>query len=245
MSDLPTSEEVIAWYDERLSKRKTDYHKRVHAGLDRILMGNERSVLDLGCGCGVSSLYMGKQGATVVGVDFSPKRIEFAQKRLSNRNVTYVCDDIFTYRAETEEDRIDRQRRFEIITLIDVVDRVDPGRLKNLVETVLIHAHSRTLVYVSYTMSGFTAYRAENDLEEERPRLETQIPLSLLLAMFDKAGFVPMGVETFGTVSPTEHWEIIFITKMHMNDVWQEIYQPASLEDVKDVPKGTLDKENN
>jgi hypothetical protein len=47
--------------------------------------------------------------------------------------------------------------------------------------------------------------------------------------MFDKAGFVPSGIESFGIASPMEHWEIIFITKMHMYDVWHEIYSPESV----------------
>jgi len=46
------------------------------------------TVLDLGCGSGNHSLYLARQGYTVVGVDFSPKAISLAKEKARLAGVT-------------------------------------------------------------------------------------------------------------------------------------------------------------
>jgi len=223
-TDLPTKDEIIEFYNSRLDNKKTAYHKRVHIGLDRLLSRPKSTALDLGCGTGVNALYMARQGYRVTAVDFADKVIEYAEAESNNRNITYICEDILDLRT---------QQKYEVIVATDVINRLDPARIGHFLETVLAHAHSRTTVYITLPISYFAEF-AHNRQEFNHHIIESRIPLSMVIAMFDRAGFVPMGVETFGTIAPVEHWEIIFITKMHMYDVWREIFEtndPASLKE--------------
>jgi hypothetical protein len=123
--------------------------------------------------------------------------------------------------------------------LIDLIHIVEPGKLHELAMTVAKHSHDRTLVYLTAPISYYLAFETEREHDIQ----ESQIPLATIIARFDRAGFVPMGVDTFGTVAPVEHWEIIFITKAHLNHVWQEIYNKAPASPDGGVPKGEQEGE--
>jgi 2-polyprenyl-3-methyl-5-hydroxy-6-metoxy-1,4-benzoquinol methylase len=51
-----------------------------------------KRVLDAGCGPGVYAQWLVDQGAEVVGIDSSPKMVEFAQKRLAGRALFVQAD---------------------------------------------------------------------------------------------------------------------------------------------------------
>ncbi|MEB3190055.1 MAG: class I SAM-dependent methyltransferase [Snowella sp.] len=57
-------------------------------------------VLDVGCGTGRLSRYLVKRGATVVGIDFSPKTIAIAQQQSPDGNPTYRVQSIFELNEE-------------------------------------------------------------------------------------------------------------------------------------------------
>ncbi|MGB0406205.1 MAG: class I SAM-dependent methyltransferase [Pseudomonadales bacterium] len=68
--------------------------------LDALLAGAAlqpgRRVLDLGCGCGASSLAAAESGAEVVGLDFSAPMISLAEARgnaASARALRFICED--------------------------------------------------------------------------------------------------------------------------------------------------------
>lgn len=66
---------------------------------------NEGTILDLGCGFGLFSLYMAacKPGAQVVGLDINDKRLEVARaaaKRLGIKNVSYERRDLRDWRPD-------------------------------------------------------------------------------------------------------------------------------------------------
>ncbi|HEY6332551.1 MAG TPA: class I SAM-dependent methyltransferase, partial [Blastocatellia bacterium] len=53
----------------------------------------DRRVLDAGCGPGVYSEWLLRQGAEVVAIDFSPSMIEYANQRLKGE-VRVICADL-------------------------------------------------------------------------------------------------------------------------------------------------------
>jgi 2-polyprenyl-3-methyl-5-hydroxy-6-metoxy-1,4-benzoquinol methylase len=81
-------------------------HRRFSKEFRFRLMGDlhGRTVLDVGCGEGEDSVLMAKLGATVTGVDISPKSIEVAQKRAAASEVesrtTFTCTPLEALRAE-------------------------------------------------------------------------------------------------------------------------------------------------
>ena len=54
------------------------------------VLGEGAKVLDLGCNCGYETKRMKELGLNSVGLDFSEKSIELAQKR--NSDIKFVCD---------------------------------------------------------------------------------------------------------------------------------------------------------
>ena len=56
------------------------------------VLGEGAKVLDLGCNCGYETKRMKELGLNSVGLDFSEKSIELAQKR--NSDIKFVCDDM-------------------------------------------------------------------------------------------------------------------------------------------------------
>ncbi|MDQ3855756.1 MAG: class I SAM-dependent methyltransferase, partial [Chloroflexota bacterium] len=90
-------EEVSEWWDEQAGDAG-DYYNR-HVILPALLkvLGDVRgrAVLDLGCGNGVSSRVLAREGARVTGVDVSPSLIARAREResLSPLGIAYQVGD--------------------------------------------------------------------------------------------------------------------------------------------------------
>lgn len=74
---------VAAWYDGLASDQGTDYHRGVviPGTLKLLDLRRGQSVLDIACGQGAVSRAMNEAGASVTGVDLSPKLIDAARQR--------------------------------------------------------------------------------------------------------------------------------------------------------------------
>lgn len=77
----------------------------------------ERSVLDVGCGGGIFSEALAKQGATVVGIDAEASAIQVASEHAKDLNLplTYVATSIEAFHGEA----------FDIITCFELLEHVD------------------------------------------------------------------------------------------------------------------------
>jgi len=55
--------------------------------------------LDLGCGTGLTSIALARQGYTVTGIDFAPKAIEFARQQAQQAQVSveFLAADMFNW----------------------------------------------------------------------------------------------------------------------------------------------------
>jgi cyclopropane fatty-acyl-phospholipid synthase-like methyltransferase len=225
---------VVEYYNNRVEYMavKNARHKRICSSLDRLNLKYPRTVLDLGCGTGITSIYMARQGCRVTGVDMADQLIVHAQKYNSNKNVEYIVADA------TE---LDLERKFDIIVLADVVEHIDPGKFEGLMKTINIHSHSRTLVYLNLPVALFQEFGLD---KFEQQIFDNRIPLGLILSMLDVAGFIPMDIESFGLVAPIECYEIVFVTKAHAMDVFGECYKPNPESSDEDVsPDETLEGE--
>jgi SAM-dependent methyltransferase len=94
----------------------SEYHfSSVRHNLLRPFVFDSRySILELGCGCGAMTRYMGETGAKVVAVEGSQRRATIAAERCRDLpNVSIYCDNIAEF--ETQE-------RFNVVTLIGVLE---------------------------------------------------------------------------------------------------------------------------
>ncbi|MBI5575901.1 MAG: class I SAM-dependent methyltransferase [Deltaproteobacteria bacterium] len=102
--------------------RKPGLVRRFQAAAD--LLGDVRgkSILDVGCGSGIYSIYFAGKGARVTGLDFSDNMIALARRNASEENceVEFAGGDFLSFETG---------RRFDHLLFIGVFDYVSPGEL--------------------------------------------------------------------------------------------------------------------
>ena len=69
---------MASHYQKKYGKSLMFYERTIHLKLFGDLKG--KKLLDLGCGGGQTSVFFAKKGATVTGIDFSQKQIDFAKE---------------------------------------------------------------------------------------------------------------------------------------------------------------------
>ena len=87
---------VSEWYDELLTDRGSDHHERVLVPRTLALLEPQQGerVLDVACGQGVLSRAIAERGASVVGVDASPRLIDRARDlRTAEESIEYRVGD--------------------------------------------------------------------------------------------------------------------------------------------------------
>jgi SAM-dependent methyltransferase len=71
-------------------------------------------ILELGCGCGAITRYLGETGATIVSVEGSYRRAEIAAERCRDLpNVSIYCDNLADFKSD---------EKFDYVTLIGVLE---------------------------------------------------------------------------------------------------------------------------
>ncbi|MGD9245800.1 MAG: glycosyltransferase, partial [Desulfobacterales bacterium] len=108
-----TDGEIRDWYNKFLGNLKRDHerqnprHQQIKQTLKKIVKAGMK-VLDIGCGTGISSKFMGELGAEVIGVDISDELIKFAKNKSAHQNVSYIVEDAT---------QINLQMSFDAITI--------------------------------------------------------------------------------------------------------------------------------
>jgi SAM-dependent methyltransferase len=115
------------WQDEHMSQRMLELHldedaelaSRPHAFIEqsaewmksRFQIGTDSVVFDYGCGPGLYTSRFARMGASVTGIDFSKRSIQYATEYASEHGleVTYVLEDYLSWETT---------RRADLITLI-------------------------------------------------------------------------------------------------------------------------------
>ncbi|WP_109773500.1 3' terminal RNA ribose 2'-O-methyltransferase Hen1 [Quadrisphaera granulorum] len=110
------------------------------------------SVVDLGCGEGalVRELLRDPRFTRVVGADVSARELEKAARRIGAGSTTGNLPDSVAARLELLQTsatyRDDRLAGVDAVTLVEVVEHLDPPRLPALERSVFAHARPRTVV---------------------------------------------------------------------------------------------------
>lgn len=85
-----------------------------HVLLRPFPIGPSDRILELGCGCGAITRYLGETGATVVAVEGSAKRAQIAAERCRDLpNVSVYCDNLVHFAS---------MQHFSLVTLIGVLE---------------------------------------------------------------------------------------------------------------------------
>lgn len=113
---------VAEWYDDLLEDRGSDHHSEViFPGVLRLLGDVAgRRILDVACGQGALAKELADRGATIVGVDASPRLIEAAGAR-SLPSARFVVGD-----ARDLSAALPVERAFDAATCVMALMNIDP-----------------------------------------------------------------------------------------------------------------------
>lgn len=151
-----TKDLVRDYYDwAHFTKEQPDPTMRI---LDDYLKP-ETTVLDLGCGCGMESLYFLRKKHRVVGVDISPKIIETAKQRTAEHSdlASFIVDDIVTVKLE---------ERFLLVLLHDVLEHVFEHEQKQTVENAISHLDKHGILFIKCPTTKWKKRFCRTDLLE-------------------------------------------------------------------------------
>ena len=102
--------DIIEFFDGYASRWDADMVRDeavIATILDNAGVGEGVSVLDVACGTGVLIPdYLARGAASVVGVDISPKMIDYAREKFSQPEVRLICGDVETMPCESPFDCI-------------------------------------------------------------------------------------------------------------------------------------------
>ncbi|MBM7661585.1 2-polyprenyl-3-methyl-5-hydroxy-6-metoxy-1,4-benzoquinol methylase [Bacillus mesophilus] len=152
-NNQPSEETVEKFYNNFLSYLKTDRerenprHIRLKKRLSDIIK-EEHTVLDLGCGIGITSEFIKSLGVKeVIGVDLSPELIKYAQETVNN--VEFIVGDITMTQLN---------KKFDIITLCDVIEHIPRDKYQLLFNNISKHLKEDGQVYISIPDPDYLDY---------------------------------------------------------------------------------------
>lgn len=92
-----------------------------------------KSILDIGCGGGLLTEAMAKQGACVSAIDMDPKAIEVAKNHAADAHLT-----IDYHHTDAESFAQNQSHRFDMVTCLELLEHVpNPGELVKTASTLV------------------------------------------------------------------------------------------------------------
>ena len=234
-----TKEKIAAFYDNFLPHLERDTrianarHVMIFSTLDRLVARKQGqpplSVLDLGCGVGVSSLYMAKRECLVTAVDLAPKLIEFAMANLSHPNIEYLCADIVELNLIHPApdpisgviSKIKIISGFDIITMCDILEHIPLPRIPALMQTIKIHSHKDTIIYLNIPDGRFISYLMANH-PQALQIVDNPLNIQDVLDYFHTAGFQALEIHSRNLETPAQYTEYIFVKNERLRDIYAE-----------------------
>lgn len=131
--NMPTTEEVKAFYRERQKSPKISSRKIFILNQMSKLIKPNMSVLDVGCGDGINVAGMSCYTKKIAGCDLDVTNVK--------RNIPAIQ----TFPLDITKDRIKPCATADIVTLFDVLEHI-PGNTENFVLESLVEATNKYLV---------------------------------------------------------------------------------------------------
>jgi glycosyltransferase involved in cell wall biosynthesis/SAM-dependent methyltransferase len=165
----------------------------------RELIAPRDSVLDLGCGVGISTAFIRSLGVRdLLGVDFAPELIQSAQRE--HPGIEFRVADVA---------QLDCGRSFDFIVLADVVEHVPAERYPALFEVLSRHSHPDTLVWMSIPDPDWIELmRAHRP--EQLQIIDNAVRMRALLDLAERSGFRLVSFASFGIDVPFEYAEYLW-----------------------------------
>jgi SAM-dependent methyltransferase len=156
------------------------------------------SVLDLGCGIGITSEMAARRAGTVVGVDLSPTLIGYA--KASVPNVSFQVGDIVT---------VDLGHTFDVVCLFDVVEHLPSDRWPALWMNVAKHLAQAGRVLLTTPHPAATLETIE-EAPGQLQIVDEIVYLDELAAAARAQDLLPLAVGTYGVERDREYHWVVF-----------------------------------
>jgi len=212
--------ESVRYYNDRVSsciskhfRSNNGRHRIIKESLSRIVDVG-MSVLDVGCGIGVTSRHMASLGASVIAVDQSDKLIEFATKSSVGENIIYFAEDICDFKLEV---------RFDVVVFSDVIEHIIPEYAHDAITNIIKNnTHENTVIYVNIPDKNFLDFVRDNK-PELLQIIDNGYSISEIVGMFGEGGFVPTKINLYGLDTRVQYNEYVFCKKSWLVDHYKKI----------------------
>ena len=208
MNQKPTTNVVKIYYDNFLEHLKYDHirqnprHTKIKKDLSGIVKKG-MNVLDLGCGTGITTHYIAELGAKVIGVDLSPKLIEFAKLNSAHENAKYKVGDIT---------RIDfGKKTFDVICLIDVMEHIPREKILDLIKNIEQYTHQNTIIYLNIPDARLQ-YWLQNNRPEKLQIIDEAYYMADIVNWFGSFKFYAIEINIYGVDLPLQYTSYIFVS---------------------------------
>lgn len=143
--------------------RKDDYQDAL---FDKLILNENDTVLDVGCGEGSVTIPIAKRVKKVIGIDSSPKMLEYLEKRASKQNI----DNIETVLKPIEEISYEDIEDVDVVVCSRSLNGIIPIR------KVLTELDNIANKYVFITIFGPENKKIEKDFDIEIDRKTEDFP---------------------------------------------------------------------
>ncbi|HEY7876809.1 MAG TPA: methyltransferase domain-containing protein [Gemmatimonadaceae bacterium] len=185
--------DVSAFYDEFLESRMLRYRlfgsprlERAARRITAYIKPGDR-VLDVGCGIGIITERIARlaRDGQVWGVDLSPRNAWYAGRTVRGRNVAFFAADVL---SETATIRERTGGRFDVITMVDVIEHIPVAGRAALFATLRELSAGRALLILTYPSPQYQRYLQANQ-PQELQIIDNIVELPTLLDEAGAAGY--------------------------------------------------------
>lgn len=219
-----SSADVAAFYDDLLSYMKT-YESGTNARLERVkiglgqFIGPGMTVLDVGCGTGITSRHMAELGADVTAVDISAALVEFARSKSNGHKIEYLVKDA---------QDLDLGKTFDVIVMADVFEHILRDRVFYTMQRLLkYHADENTSVYLNMPNYSFLLFMRQH-YADKLQIVDEAWKTDDVISLFANWGFWPLAMQMYGLDVISQYVEYLFIHRTALAETYknrmQQIY---------------------
>ena len=208
MNSKPTTNVVKNYYDNFLDHLKYDHirqnprHTKIKKDSSGIIK-KDMSVLDLGCGTGITTRYIAELGAKVIGVDLSPKLIEFAKENSAHENAEYFVGDITSFDLG--------EKTFDVICLVDVMEHIPREKIPNLLRNIKRYTNNNTIIYLNIPDARLQ-YWLQNNQPEKLQIIDEAYYMADIVNWFGSFKFYAIEINIYGVDLPLQYTSYIFVS---------------------------------
>ena len=207
MKSKITTRKVRNYYDNFIGYLKYDHirenprHIRIKNDLKNIIKKGMK-VLDLGCGTGITTRYIAELGAKVIGIDLSPKLIEFAKANSIHENADYRVGDITNIDIG--------KKAFDVICLCDIMEHIPREKIPDLLKNIKRYSNNNTIIYLNIPDARLQVWLWKKH-PEKLQIIDEAYSIEELLVWFNKIKFEAIKIKIYGVDVPLQYVSFIFV----------------------------------